>query len=66
MRFKARLRDEDLPELAEDIELLACLAYPGTSQSMLDLLAKDQTKSCAFQQIVEIPWRESPSLVDHH
>ena len=44
VRFKARLRrrDEDLPELAEDIEQLARLAYPQTTQSMLDLLAKDQ------------------------
>ena len=44
VRFKARSRrrDEDLPELAEDIELLARLAYPQTTQSMLDLLAKDQ------------------------
>ena len=44
VRYKARLRrrEEDLPELAEDIERLACLAYPRTSQSMLDLLAKDQ------------------------
>ena len=44
VRFKAksRRRDEDLPELAEDIELLAHLAYLQTTQSMLDLLAKDQ------------------------
>ena len=44
VRFKARTRrrDEDLPELAEDIERLARLAYPQTTQSMLDLLAKDQ------------------------
>ena len=44
MRFKARLRrrDKDLPELAEDIERLARLAYPQTTQSMLDLLVKDQ------------------------
>lgn len=44
VRFKARLRrrDENLPELAEDIERLARLAYPQTTQAMLDLLAKDQ------------------------
>lgn len=44
VHYKTRLRkrEEDLPELAEDIERLAHLAYPGTSQSMLDLLAKDQ------------------------
>ena len=44
VRFKARSRrrDEDLPELAEDIERLVRLAYPQTTQTMLDLLAKDQ------------------------
>ena len=44
VRFKAwsRRRDKILPELAEDIERPARLAYPQTTQSMLDLLAKDQ------------------------
>ena len=43
-RLKARTRgrDEGLPELAEDIERLTHLAYPGTTaQPMIDLLAKD-------------------------
>lgn len=35
--------DEGLPKLAEDIERLTHLAYPGTTaQPMIDLLAKDQ------------------------
>lgn len=48
VRFKAksRRRDEDLPELAEDIEWLVRLAYPQTTLSMLDLLAKDQFVDC--------------------
>ena len=40
-KARSRRRDEDLPELTEDIELLARLAYPQTTQSMMDLLAKD-------------------------
>ena len=44
VHFKARTcrRDEDLPEMAKDIERLSRLTYPDTTQSMLDILAKDQ------------------------
>ena len=44
MRLKNRVRrrEEGLPELAEDVERLARLAYPGASPPMLEVLAKDQ------------------------
>ena len=35
-------RKESLPELAEDIEQLTRLAYPGAAEEMITVLAKDQ------------------------
>ena len=35
-------RDESLPELAEDVEHLARLAYPGAAEEMIVVLARDQ------------------------
>ena len=42
LKARTRGRNEGLPELAEDIERLMRLAYPGTTaQPMIDLLAKN-------------------------
>ena len=43
-RFKNRVKqkDESLPALAEDIERLARLSYPDASESITDILARDQ------------------------
>ncbi len=41
LKTRARRRDEDLPELAEDVECLARLAYPEVNRPMLEVLAKD-------------------------
>ena len=44
MKLKARTpwREENLPELAEDIERLVGLTYLDTAESMVEVLAKDQ------------------------
>ena len=42
LRSRKRQRGEGLPELAEDIERLARLAYPDADPSMLEVLGKDQ------------------------
>ena len=42
LRNRRHRRDEGLPELAEDVERLARLAYPDVNRPMLELLAKDQ------------------------
>jgi hypothetical protein len=42
LRSRSRRREESLPELAEDIERLAKLAYPEATSAVLDTLAKDQ------------------------
>ena len=44
MKFcnRVRRRDETQPELAEDIQRLACLAYPEASIEVLGTLTKDQ------------------------
>ena len=44
MRLKARnrRRDETLADLAEDVERLVRLAYPGATEAMVEVLAKDQ------------------------
>ena len=39
---RVRRRDETLPELAEDIERLARLAYPEAPAEVLETLTKDQ------------------------
>ena len=42
LKGRIRKREESLPELAEDVERLARLAYPDASAEMLEVLAKDQ------------------------
>ena len=42
LRNRVRRRDETLPELAEDIERLARLAYPEAPVEVLETLTKDQ------------------------
>ena len=44
MRLKARTRrrEESLAELAEDVERLVRLAYPDATESMVEILSKDQ------------------------
>jgi len=42
LRTRTRRREESLPELAEDVDRLCRLAYPGVAPAMLELLANDQ------------------------
>ena len=42
LRSRVRRRDESLPELAEDVERLARLAYPDATVTVLETLSKDQ------------------------
>jgi len=42
LRSRTRCREESLPELAEDVDCLCRLAYPGAAPVMLELLGKDQ------------------------
>ena len=37
-----RKKEESLPELAEDVDHLTRLAYPGAAPEMIEVLAKDQ------------------------
>ena len=41
LKSRTRKREEDLPELAEEVERLARLAYPEAPADMLELLAKE-------------------------
>ena len=41
LRSRTRKREESLPELAEDIERLARLSYPGADAGIVEMLAKD-------------------------
>ena len=42
LRGRVRKREETLPELAEEVEHLARLAYPNAAAEMVEVLAKDQ------------------------
>lgn len=42
LKARTRIQEEILPELAEDIERLVRLAYPDATESMVEVLAKDQ------------------------
>ena len=42
LKGRLRKRDGSLPELAEDVVRLTCLAYPDASAEMLEILSKDQ------------------------
>ncbi len=42
LRGRTKRREETLPELAEDVERLARLAYPDAAEEMVIVLAKDQ------------------------
>ena len=42
LKARSRRREETLVELAEDVERLACLAYPEAAETMVEVLAKDQ------------------------
>ena len=42
LKGRTRRRDENLPELAEDIERLTRLAYPDAPAEMIEVLSKDQ------------------------
>ncbi len=42
LRARMRQREETLPELAEDVERIARLAYPDAAEPMIETLAKDQ------------------------
>ena len=41
VRFRKRKHDESLQELAEDIERLIILSYPGADLTIIDVLAKE-------------------------
>ena len=42
LRGRVHKREETLPELAEEVEHLARLAYPDATAEMVEVLAKDQ------------------------
>jgi hypothetical protein len=46
LKNRVRQRDEGLPELAEDIERLARLAYADAPPTLVDTLARDQFVDC--------------------
>ena len=46
LKNRVRQRDEGLPELAEDIERLARLAYADAPPTLVDTLARDQLVDC--------------------
>ena len=42
LRARTRHKEETLPELAEDVDRITCLAYPDAAAGMLHVLARDQ------------------------
>ena len=61
MRLKGRTRrrKEGLPELAEDIDHLARLAYPDAAMPMVELLAKDQFVDALPDKEMRLKTRQS-------
>ena len=69
VRLKTRThhREESLAELAEDMERLVRLAYPNTTESMVEVLSKDHFIDCLPDEEVQLcicqnkptrkPWR---------
>ena len=59
LRHRIRRRGEGLPELAEDIERLARLAYPDAPASMIEALAKDQFLDALPEGDLQLKVRQS-------
>ena len=61
MRLKSRTRhrDETLAELAEDVERLTRLAYPGATKDMIQVLAQDQFVDALVEEDVRLRIRQN-------
>ena len=59
LKARVRQRDEGLPELAEDVERLARLAYPDAPASMIEVLAKDQFVDSLPEEDMRLRIRQS-------
>ena len=58
LRNRRRRRDEGMPELAEDVEQLARLAYPRADAAMVEVLAKDQFIDALPQEDMRLRLRQ--------
>jgi hypothetical protein len=54
-----RQREETLPELAEDVECIARLAYPDAAEPMIETLAKDQFIDALQDEDMRLKLRQS-------
>ena len=59
LRTRNRRSEESLPELVEDIERLARLAYPEATPTMLEVLAKDQFIDSLAEEDIQLRLRQS-------
>ena len=59
LKARVRQRDEGLPELAEDVERLARLAYSDAPASMIEVLAKDQFVDSLPEEDMRLRIRQS-------
>ena len=59
LKARVRQRDEGLPELAEDVERLARLAYADAPASMIEVLAKDQFVDSLSEEDMRLRIRQS-------
>ena len=59
LRSRMKRREENLPELAEDIEQLTRLAYPGAAEEMITVLAKDQFIDALPEEDMRLRIRQS-------
>ena len=54
-----RQREETLPELAEDVERIARLAYPDAAEPLIETLAKDQFIDALHDKNTRLKLRQS-------
>ena len=59
LKGRARRRDENLPELAEDIERLTRLAYPDAPAEMIEVLSKDQFIDALIDEDLRLRLRQN-------
>jgi hypothetical protein len=59
LRGRTRRRDENLPELAEDVERLTRLAYPEASTEMIEVLSKDQFIDALIDEDLRLRLRQN-------
>ena len=65
LRCRMRKREESLQELAEDVERLVQLAYPGAEDNMLEVLVKDQFKDALQDAEIRLRIRQNrPATLD--